>query len=210
MQHSARVHHVYIPKCPVNITCRNHQSGMTATACSTLGLQLYFSCSSSCGMMLFISPHAHKTLVRKGRWDDHVLDFFKAVRCVNALIFMYTTASIITDSIARLKQTSAQLSHEPTFLFLIIIFWFYSENRLFFMVLCRLCKEVRDQAGAGRDPVSCSKTLKQTQCLLRALHLDILPFNPQHWQLNIFLAFLFLDCFTKLWLICDFYLQTGN
>lgn len=136
------------------IPCQNRH-GLTGTACSTLGVQLYFLLFQFLWRMLFNSLHTERHLYEKGDGTTMSL-IFKAVRLVNALVFMYTTESIITAPLHR----SNKLLHNfhMNLHFYSHYFWFFI-RRVSLCAPCSLRGEVRDQAGAGKDSVSCSKTL---------------------------------------------------
>lgn len=75
------LHHVYILMWPVQISCNNNDNlpGLTGTACSTLGVQLYSAVPVPAADVQ-LPPH-RAVLVRRGRWDDNVLDFQSSETC---------------------------------------------------------------------------------------------------------------------------------
>lgn len=58
-------------------------------------------------------------------------------------------------------QTNFRATSTRTYISILIISDFIPEN-VSFVLVCRLRRQVRDQAAAGKDSVSCSKTLEQT------------------------------------------------
>lgn len=214
----ALLHRVYISMCVLH---RFHVIiiGVTGTACSTLGVQLYFfCCSSSCGWCCS-TPFPPSSTCTKRKTGRQCPWFFKAVRLVNALIFMLHHWINHCGSIAPFKQTSAQLSHEPTFLFSLFLI-FYSES-------VSLCFVLAAQAGqrSGWSWQGFSVLLKDTLADWVLATVGLEPsypaLQPQHWQLiwiskslfyteYFYLALLFLDFLKRQRVINGFYLQIGN
>lgn len=157
-------------------------------------------------------------LVRRGRMTMSLI--FKGVRLVNAFISMYTNESIISA----LLHSSNKLLHNfhTKLLFYSHYFWFFFSQRVFLCALHLPSSWVRDQVGAGKDSVSCSKTLEQTGwSLLWAWSPATLPCNPEHWQLiwiskclccieYFYPALLFLDFLKRQHVINGFHVCIGN
>lgn len=141
--------HLNAHRFPVVITDRN--------SLLNTGYTVVLRCSSSCGCCCSAPPSHWAALVpKRGDGTTMSLIFFKAAGLVNALIFMLHHWINHHCSVAPFKQTSAQLSHEPTFLFSLFLIFI---RRVSLCAPRSLRRRVRDQAGAGKDSVSCSKTL---------------------------------------------------
>lgn len=215
----ALLHRVYISMCVLH---RFHVIiiGVTGTACSTLGVQLYFFFAVPVPVADVVQLPSHRAaLARKRETGRQCPWFFKAVRLVNALIFMLHHWINHCGFIAPFKQTSAQLSHEPTFLFSLFLI-FYSES-------VSLCFVLAAQAGqrSGWSWQGFSVLLKDTLADWVLATVGLEPsypaLQPQHWQLiwiskslfyteYFYLALLFLDFLKRQRVINGFYLQIGN
>lgn len=156
---------------------------------------------------------------------------FKGARLVNAFISMYTTESIM----CALLHSSNKLLHNFHmnllfyshyfrffFFFILLYFIFFFSQRMLLCALHSLSSGVRDQVGAGKDSVSCSKTLEQTGWLLLwAWSPAPVPCNPSHWQLiwiskclccmeYFYPALLFWDFLKRQSVINGFYVCMGK
>lgn len=118
-------------------------------------------------------------------------------------------------------QTNFCTTFTRSYFSILIIFDFFSQ-RVFLCALHLPSSWVRDQVGAGKDSVSCSKTLEQTGwSLLWAWSPATLPCNPEHWQLiwiskclccmeYFYPALLFLDFLKRQHVINGFHVCIGN
>ncbi len=195
---------------PVRISCHNHQPGLTGTACSTPGCTVVILLFQFLWLMLFNSPHTERHLYEKGDGTTMSL-IFKAVRLVNALIFMYTTESIITA----LLHCSNKLLHNfhMNLHFYSHYFWFYSEN-------VSLCLVLAAQGGQGSFwswqgfSVLLKDTLADWVLTTVGLEPSYTALQPQLWQLiwisntqcyseYFYLALFFLDCLKRKRVIND-------
>lgn len=171
-------------------------------------------------LLLFRSPFLPSgACTKKGDGTTMSLIFFKAAGLVNALIFMLHHWINDHCSVAPFKQTSAQLSHEPTFLFSLF---------LIFIRRVSLCAP-RFAAQAGQRSrwswqgfsVLLKDTLADWVLATVGLEPSYTALQPQHWQLiwiskrpcyteYFYPGLLFSDCLKWERVINGFYLQKGN
>lgn len=159
---------------PAQIPSHNHRPWLTGTACSTPGVHLYFAVPVPVAavVQLPFPPSGACTNREMGRrcpWfskrRDLLMPSFSCIS-VNQSFLLYCTV-----------QTNFRTTFTWTYISILIIFDFI--RRMSLCALCSLRRQVRDQAGAGKDSVSCSKTLEQTGWLLLwASSPAILPCNP--------------------------------
>lgn len=159
---------------PARISSHNRRPWLTGTACSTLGVQLYLAVPVPVAavVQLPFPPSGTCTNREMGRqcpWfskqRDLLMPSFSCIS-VNQSLLLHCTV-----------QTNFRTTFAWTYISILIIFDFI--RRMSLCALCSLRRQVRDQAGAGKDSVSCSKTLEQTGWLLLwASSPAILPCNP--------------------------------
>lgn len=200
----------------VQISSHNHRPRLTGNSLLDTGRScvLLFQFLS----LLFNSLFHRAALVRTGRLGRRCPWFSKrrhllmpAFSCIplNQSSLLYCTV-----------QTNFRTTFTWTYISILIIFDFI--RRMSLCALCSLRRQVRDQAGAGKDSVSCSKTLEQTGWLLLwASSPAILPCNPNTdswyefqrvWIYTEYFypALLFLYFLKRQRVINGFYLEIGN
>lgn len=209
---------LHLNVCPAQISCHNHRSDRNSLLNTGCTVVFFFAVPVPVADVVQLPSH-RAALARKRETGRQCPWFFKAVRLVNALIFMLHHWINHCGSIAPFKQTSAQLSHEPTFLFSLFLI-FYSES-------VSLCFVLAAQAGqrSGWSWQGFSVLLKDTLADWVLATVGLEPsypaLQPQHWQLiwiskslfyteYFYLALLFLDFLKRQRVINGFYLQIGN
>lgn len=204
----------------VRISTRNPEPRLTGTACSTTALWLHSTVPVPVAAAAAAAA-AHlpfpRRLCEEGGWQcpwfskewDLLMPSFPCIP-MNQSFLPYCTL-----------QTNFCTTFTRSYFSILIIFDFFSQ-RVFLCALHLPSSWVRDQVGAGKDSVSCSKTLEQTGwSLLWAWSPATLPCNPEHWQLiwiskclccmeYFYPALLFLDFLKRQHVINGFHVCIGN